>query len=120
MAEEKRTVFFNIQEGGNQAALVGFTKVKVKNTAGAVIEANKAAPDSTATPLKSPQIQQCYMVTVEANTGEEAAKLVDLLVSGAVDPISGSVIEGPKLGGSLNGKYAVCVSTNLEEVQVMP
>ncbi len=118
MAKEKRTVFYGIEEGGNQAPLVGFSKLKVKNTAGSVIE-NNGAWNSEAG-IKTAEIQFCYFVTVEANTNEEAVKVVDALVSGNVNPISSSEIVGPRLAPNTNSKYGVVASTQLEEITPSP
>ncbi len=119
MAEEKWTVFYGLEEGGNQAPLTAFTKLKVKKvTTGAVLEKNKAWNSEAG--WKTAEVQNAYLVTVVAESAEEACKVVDALVSGNADPISGSVLEGPKLSGNQNGVYAACLSANLEEKSVMP
>jgi hypothetical protein len=46
--------------------------------------------------------------------------VVNAIVSGNVDPVTGSENQGPKLDSNVNGKFAACLAANLEEAQVIP
>jgi hypothetical protein len=119
MAELKWTVFYGLEEAGNQAPLTGFSKLKVKKvTTGAVMEKNLAWNSEAG--WKTAEVQNAYLVTVVAESAEEACKVVNAIVSGNVDPVTGSEIQGPKLDSNVNGKFAACLSSNLEEAQVIP
>src|SRR2546425_5124878 len=116
--EEKWTVFYGIKEAGNQAPLLPFTKVKVKNTAGAVLEKNKAWNAEAGT--ANAEIQQCYFVTVVAESAEEAVKVVDALLRGNASLAAGSVTALPRLAGNTNGKFAAALAANVEAKVVTP
>lgn len=125
MAELKWTVFYKVEDAGNQAPIpTAFSKLKVKKTSdGSVLEKNKGW-NSEPGKIPTNEPQRANFVTVIAESAEEACKVVEAWVEGNVtfDPAKPTepIITGPKLSGNVNGKYFAALSSNLEEVAVMP
>ncbi len=129
MAEEKWTVFFGQRDAGNIRPLVGWKAGELrvaKIGAGTELKKNKPAVLAESGVFKTAEVQQCYFVTVEAESAEEACLVVDRVLSQGLSVFgTGTTTEtfgggGPSIKPFVNdaGKAVAALSANLEEVAV--
>lgn len=78
MAKEAWTVMFNIRDvGGMEPFIVKEKKLKVMTAAGATKEKNGTYQlNAPAANIKTAEVQECYFVTLEAESAEEAVLAV--------------------------------------------
>ncbi len=129
MAIEKWTVFYGQRDGGNQRPVTGWLEKELKVqklNSGTALEKNKPAPLAAFGKFATAEVQECYFVTVEAESAEEACLVVDKFLSQNLPATPGALGEtagagGPSLKPFVNqaGKAVACLSSNLTEVAVL-
>jgi len=127
MAKEKWTVFYGQRDGGNQKPVTGWKEKELKVAkigAGTALEKNEPAPVAEFGKFATAEIQECYFVTVVAESAEEACLVVDKFLSqGFQSATQGETVGGvgPSIKPFVNsaGKAVACLSSNLSEVGVL-
>ena len=128
MAEEI-TVFFGQRDAGNMKPLVGWKEKELKvvtPVTGVTKEKNLPAPIREGGVFKTAEVQQCYFVTVQAESIEEAVLVVDRFLSqGLANSTLAATMETPGGGGpsvkaftNASGKAAGAKSSGIAEVAV--
>ncbi len=117
MAQEKYTVFFNIRDGGNQAPAVWTEKEVITPKATEKNIGNAPSKLNTAEVVNSCEVQQCYFVSITAESATEAAEAVATFYSrGITNPAKSTtapVVQGVGGGGWVNNKV-FAVNTNAQ------
>ncbi len=127
MPKEAFTVFYGQRDGGNQKPVVGWVEKELKVSkvgAGTALEKNAPAPWTEPGKFITPEVQQCFFVSVEAESEEEACLVVDRFLSQGLANTQGKTgLEnfgggGPSIKPFVNsgGKAVACKSSSLKEV----
>ena len=117
MAQEKYTVFFNIRDGGNQQPAV-WTEEEVVTPKGTKKNIGNAPSKlNSSEVLNNSEVQQCYFVTITAETAVEAAEAVATFYArGITNPgksTTAPVVQGVGGGGWVTQKV-IAVNTNAQ------
>jgi hypothetical protein len=127
LAKEQWTVFYGQRDGGNQKSVTGWKEKELKVAkigAGTALEKNEPAPVAASGKFVTAEVQQCYFVTVIAESAEEACLVVDKFLSQGFQ----SAAQGETAGGvgpslkpfvNQNGKAMAALSSNITEVGVL-
>jgi hypothetical protein len=127
MAKEKWTVLYGIRDGGNQKPVTGWKEkeFKVQKLSSATaLEKNEPWQQEAPGKFASAEIQQCYFVTVVAESAEEACLVVERFLNQGFS----SKAQGEEQGGggpsikaftNSNGKAMAALTSNVTEVAVL-
>lgn len=130
MAKEKWTVFYGQKSAGNQKPVAGWKEKELKvEKIGSATALEKNEPWVLAEPgtVASAKVQECYFVTVVAESAEEACLVVDRFLSqGLANSTAAATMEAAGAGGpsikpfvNSSGKALACLSSNITEVGVL-
>ena len=124
MAIEKWTVFYGTRDGGNQKPVTGWKEkemIVLKLNSTTKLEKNKPYVLNEFGKFATAEIQECYFVTVEAESAEEACLVVDKFLSQGFTKTTGEEFTGGpsvKPFVNQNGKAMACLTSNVTEVAV--
>lgn len=119
MAITEWTVFYNVRDGGNQKPAIWKEKELVT---GKGLEKNnslKSVPSTTSGTLVTNEVNECYFVTVEAESGQEALEAVTTYYTrGITNPEKNApAVPVQGMGGGFTNNKGLAVKTsNLEEL----
>ncbi len=128
MAIEPYTVFFGIKDAGNQAPAKWAEKELIGLEGDEKNNGLKSVPLDTSGTLKTPEVQQCFFVTIEAESQAKAVAAVTTFYqrglakpSVAGTPTALAVpLQGTGGGGLVGQKAMAVLSTNLSETNAYP
>jgi hypothetical protein len=124
MAKENWTVFYGQQRAGSQKPVTGWAEKAMKVAkigSGSTLEKNEPAIMAEPGKVVTAVPQECYFVSVVAESAEEACLVVDKFLSqGGANATAGGggpSIKGPAVNSG--GKAFAALSSNLTEVGVL-
>ncbi len=121
------TVFFGQRDAGNIRPVVGWKEKELKVgriSDAAALEKNEPTALRESGTFKTAEVQQCYFVTVKAESSEEASLVVDRFLSQGLGNSfgTGTLTEtqgggGPSVKAFVNsgGKAAAVLTSNIKE-----